>query len=278
MAIRKLKPTSPGRRFQTVQVYDEITTSRPYRPLTLPLKKSGGRNSHGEITVWWRGGGHKRAYRVIDFKRDKPGVPAKVATIEYDPNRSARIALLSYADGEKRYILQPLGLKVGDTIVSGEHVDILPGNALPLKSIPLGTQVHNVEMRPGKGGQIARGAGASVQVVAKEGKYVTVKLPSGETRLLFPRCYATVGQVGNVDHGHVSLGKAGRSRWLGRRPHVRGVAMNPVDHPLGGGEGHAAGGRHPVSPWGQPAKGFKTRRKKPSDRFILQKKRKRGKK
>jgi large subunit ribosomal protein L2 len=278
MAIRKLKPTSPGRRFQTIQVYDEITTSRPYRPLTLPLKKSGGRNSHGEITVWWRGGGHKRAYRVIDFKRDKPGVPAKVATIEYDPNRSARIALLSYADGEKRYILQPLGLKVGDTIVSGEHVDILPGNALPLKSIPLGTQVHNVEMRPGKGGQIARGAGASVQVVAKEGKYVTVKLPSGETRLLFPRCYATVGQVGNVDHGHVSLGKAGRSRWLGRRPHVRGVAMNPVDHPLGGGEGHAAGGRHPVSPWGQPAKGFKTRRKKPSDRFILQKKRKRGKK
>ena len=278
MAIRKLKPTSPGRRFQTIQVYDEITTSRPYRPLTLPLKKSGGRNSHGEITVWWRGGGHKRAYRVIDFKRDKPGVPAKVATIEYDPNRSARIALLSYADGEKRYILQPLGLKVGDTIVSGEHVDILPGNALPLKSIPLGTQVHNVEMRPGKGGQIARGAGASVQVVAKEGKYVTVKLPSGETRLLFPRCYATVGQVGNVDHGHVSLGKAGRSRWLGRRPHVRGVAMNPVDHPLGGGEGHAAGGRHPVSPWGQPAKGFKTRRKKPSDRFILQKKWKRGKK
>jgi large subunit ribosomal protein L2 len=278
MAIRKLKPTSPGRRFQTIQVYDEITTSRPYRPLTLPLKKSGGRNSHGEITVWWRGGGHKRAYRVIDFKRDKPGVPAKVATIEYDPNRSARIALLSYADGEKRYILHPLGLKVGDTIVSGEHVDILPGNALPLKSIPLGTQVHNVEMRPGKGGQIARGAGASVQVVAKEGKYVTVKLPSGETRLLFPRCYATVGQVGNVDHGHVSLGKAGRSRWLGRRPHVRGVAMNPVDHPLGGGEGHAAGGRHPVSPWGQPAKGFKTRRKKPSDRFILQKKRKRGKK
>ena len=278
MAIRKLKPTSPGRRFQTIQVYDEITTDRPYRPLTLPLKKSGGRNSHGEITVWWRGGGHKRAYRVIDFKRDKPGVPAKVATVEYDPNRSALIALLSYADGEKRYILHPLGLKVGDTIVSGEHVDILPGNALPLKSIPLGTQVHNVEMRPGKGGQIARGAGASVQVVAKEGKYVTVKLPSGETRLLFPGCYATVGQVGNVDHGHVSLGKAGRSRWLGRRPHVRGVAMNPVDHPLGGGEGHAAGGRHPVSPWGQPAKGFKTRRKKPSDRFILQKKRKRGKK
>ena len=273
MAIRKLKPTSPGRRFQTIQVYDEITTSRPYRPLTLPLKKSGGRNSHGEITVWWRG---------VDTSGPIVSSTSSATSLGCrqrwrDPNRSARIALLSYADGEKRYILHPLGLKVGDTIVSGEHVDILPGNALPLKSIPLGTQVHNVEMRPGKGGQIARGAGASVQVVAKEGKYVTVKLPSGETRLLFPRCYATVGQVGNVDHGHVSLGKAGRSRWLGRRPHVRGVAMNPVDHPLGGGEGHAAGGRHPVSPWGQPAKGFKTRRKKPSDRFILQKKRKRGK-
>ena len=278
MAIRKHKPTSAGRRFQTVQVYDEITTDRPYRPLTQPLKKSGGRNNRGEITVWWRGGGHKRAYRVIDFKRDKYDVPAKVATIEYDPNRSARIALLSYADGEKRYILHPLGLKVGDTIVSGVKVDILPGNALPLKNVPLGTLVHNVELRPGKGGQLARGAGASVQVVAKEGKYVTVKLPSGETRLLFPECVATVGQVGNIDHANVSIGKAGRNRWLGRRPHVRGIAMNPVDHPLGGGEGHAAGGRHPVSPWGVPAKGFKTRHKKPSDSFILQRKRKRGRK
>ena len=278
MAIRKHKPTSAGRRFQTVQVYDEITTDRPYRPLTKPLKKSGGRNNRGEITVWWRGGGHKRAYRVIDFKRAKHGVPAKVSTVEYDPNRSARISLLSYADGEKRYILHPLGLKVGDTIISGEKVDILPGNALPLKNIPLGTLVHNVEMRPGKGGQLARGAGASVQVVAKEGKYVTVKLPSGETRLLFPECIATIGQVGNADHANVSIGKAGRNRWLGRRPHVRGVAMNPVDHPLGGGEGHAAGGRHPVSPWGVPAKGYKTRHKKPSDRFILQRKRKRGKK
>ncbi len=278
MAIRKHKPTSPGRRFQTSQVNDDITTDRPYRPLTEPLKKSGGRNNLGEITVWWRGGGHKRAYRVIDFKRNKHGVPAKVATVEYDPNRSARIALVNYADGEKRYILHPLGLSVGDSIVSGDSVDILPGNALPLKSIPLGTMVHNVELRPGKGGQLARGAGASVQVVAKEGKYVTVKLPSGETRLLFPECLATIGQVGNVDHGNISIGKAGRNRWLGRRPHVRGVAMNPVDHPLGGGEGHAAGGRHPVSPWGMPAKGFKTRRKKPSDRFIIQRKRKRGKK
>ncbi len=278
MAIRKHKPTSPGRRFQTVQILDEITTDRPYRPLTQPLKKSGGRNNRGEITVWWRGGGHKRAYRVIDFKRNKPGVPAKVATVEYDPNRSSLISLLSYADGEKRYILRPVGLNVGDTIVSGEKVDILPGNAMPLKNMPLGTLVHNVELRPGKGGQIARGAGSSVQVIAKEGKYVTVKMPSGETRLLFPECYATIGQVGNVDHGNVKIGKAGRNRWLGRRPHVRGVAMNPVDHPLGGGEGHSAGGRHPVSPWGVPAKGFKTRHKQPSDRFILQRKRKRGKK
>ena len=275
MAIRKHKPTSPGRRFQTVQVFDEITTDRPYRPLTKPLKKSGGRNNYGEVTSLWRGGGHKRAYRVIDFKRDKQGVPAKVSTIEYDPNRSARIALLTYADGEKRYILHPAGLKVGDTIVAGTEVDILPGNALPLKNIPLGTLVHNVELRPGKGGQMARSAGAAVQVVAKEGKYVTVKLPSGETRLVFPECLATIGQVGNVDHQNVSIGKAGRNRWRGWRPHVCGNAMNPVDHPLGGGEGHAKGGRHPVSPWGQPAKGYRTRHKKPSDRFILQRKKRR---
>ena len=275
MAIRKYKPTSPGRRFQTVQVFDEITTDRPYRPLTKPLKKSGGRNNYGEVTSWWRGGGHKRAYRVIDFKRDKRGVPAKVSTIEYDPNRSSRIALVTYADGEKRYILQPVGLKVGDTIISGAEVDILPGNALPLKNIPLGTMVHNVELRPGKGGQMARSAGAAVQVVAKEGKYVTVKLPSGETRLVFPECLATIGQVGNVDHENVSIGKAGRNRWRGRRPHVCGNAMNPVDHPLGGGEGHAKGGRHPVSPWGMPTKGYKTRPRKPSDRFILQRKKRR---
>ena len=278
MAIRKYKPTSPGRRFQSVADFTEITTDRPHRPLTKPLKKSGGRNNRGELTSWWRGGGHKRAYRVIDFRRDKRDVPGKVSTIEYDPNRSARIALVTYADGEKRYILQPLGLKVGDTVVASTKVDILPGNAMPLKNMPLGTLVHNVELRPGKGGQIARSAGSSVQVVAKEGKYVTVRLPSGETRLVTPEGLATVGQVGNVDHGNVSIGKAGRNRWRGKKPHVCGNAMNPVDHPLGGGEGHAAGGRHPVSPWGQPAKGYKTRRRKPSDRFILQrKKRKRSK-
>ena len=278
MAIRKYKPPSAGRRFQSVADFTEITTDRPHRPLTKPLKKSGGRNNRGELTSWWRGGGHKRAYRVIDFRRDKRDVPGKVSTIEYDPNRSARIALVTYADGEKRYILQPLGLKVGDTVVASTKVDILPGNAMPLKNMPLGTLVHNVELRPGKGGQIARSAGSSVQVVAKEGKYVTVKLPSGETRLVTPEGLATVGQVGNVDHGNVSIGKAGRNRWRGKKPHVCGNAMNPVDHPLGGGEGHAAGGRHPVSPWGQPAKGYKTRRRKPSDRFILQrKKRKRSK-
>lgn len=275
MAIRKYKATSAGRRFQTVQLFEELTADRPYRPLTKPLKKSGGRNNRGELTIWWRGGGHKRAYRIVDFKRDKRDINAKVATIEYDPNRSARIALMNYADGEKRYILHPVGLKVGDTIVAGEKVDILPGNALPLKNIPLGTLVHNVELRPGKGGQIARSAGSTVQVVAKEGKHVTVKLPSGETRLVIAECFATVGQVGNIEHENISIGKAGRNRWLGRKPHVCGNAMNPVDHPLGGGEGHSKGGRHPVSPWGQPAKGYKTRRRKPSDRFILQRKKRR---
>lgn len=277
MAIRRYKPTSAGRRFQTAHDFDEITTDRPYRPLTEPLKKSGGRNNRGEVTSWWRGGGHKRAYRVIDFRRDKREVPGRVATIEYDPNRSARIALVAYADGEKRYILHPVGLKVGDTVVAGERTDILPGNALPLRNVPLGTLVHNVELRPGKGGQLARSAGAAVQVVAKEGKHVTLKLPSGEMRLVLAGGLATVGQVGNVDHGNVSIGKAGRNRWRGKRPHVCGNSMNPVDHPLGGGEGHAAGGRHPVSPWGQPAKGYKTRRRKSSDRLILQrKKRKRS--
>ncbi len=277
MATRKYKPTSAGRRFQSARDFEEITTDRPYRPLTEPLKKSGGRNNQGEVTIWWRGGGHKRAYRVIDFRRDKRDVPARVTTIEYDPNRSARISLLTYADGEKRYILHPVGLKVGDTVVASERADIVPGNAIPLKNIPLGTVVHNVELRPGKGGQLARSAGSQVQVVAKEGKYVTVKLPSGETRLVTRDSLATIGRVGNVDHANVSIGKAGRNRWRGRRPHVCGNSMNPVDHPLGGGEGHAAGGRHPVSPWGQPAKGFKTRRRKPSDKFILQrKKRKRS--
>jgi large subunit ribosomal protein L2 len=253
-----------------VQTFDEITAHEPYKPLTEPLKKSGGRNNTGELTSWWRGGGHKRTYRLIDFKRDKLGIPAKVSTVEYDPNRSARIALLTYADGEKRYILQPMGLKVGDTIVSGDNVDILPGNALPVKNIPLGTMVHNVELKPGKGGQLARSAGSAVQIVAKEGEYATVKLPSSEVRLINMECMATIGQVGNLDHENVSIGKAGRSRWLGKRPHVRGVAMNPVDHPLGGGEGKTSGGRHPVSPWGQPTKGYKTRNNKSTDRFIVQ--------
>jgi len=274
MPIRKHNPTSPGRRFQTVQVFDETTATEPYKPLTEPLPRSGGRNNHGELTVWWRGGGHKRTYRVIDFKRDKHDIPARIATVEYDPNRSAWIALVNYADGEKRYILQPMGLKVGDTIVSGERADILPGNALPLRNIPLGTMVHNVEMRPGKGGQIARSAGAAVQVVAKEDEYASVKLPSGEIRKVQLACLATIGQVGNVDHENVSIGKAGRSRWLGRRPHVRGVAMNPVDHPLGGGEGKTSGGRHPVTPWGMPTKGYKTRNRKATDKFIIQRRRK----
>ena len=234
MPIRKYKPTSPGRRFQTVQVFDEITATKPHKPLTEPLRRSGGRNNAGHLTVWWRGGGHKRLYRVIDFKRSKRDIPAKVLTIEYDPNRSARIALVAYADGEKCYILQPVGTKVGDTIIAGDNVDILPGNALPLKNIPLGTMVHNVELRPGKGGQIARSAGSTVQVVAKEGDYVSVKMPSGEVRRIHRQCVATIGQVGNLEYENVSDGKAGRSRWRGKRPHVRGVAMNPVDHPPGG--------------------------------------------
>jgi large subunit ribosomal protein L2 len=270
MGIRTYKPTSPGRRFQTVQTFDDLTTSEPYKPLVENLHRSGGRNNHGELTSWWRGGGHKRRYRIIDFKRDKKDIPGKVSTIEYDPNRSARIALVTYADGEKRYILQPLGLKVGDTIVSGDNVDILPGNALPLKNIPLGTMLHNVELKPGKGGQIARSAGSSVQLVAKEGDYASVKMPSGEIRHIAMVCYATVGQVGNLDHENVSIGKAGRSRWLGRRPHNRGVVMNPVDHPHGGGEGKTSGGRHPVSPWGLPTKGYKTRNRKSTDKFIVQ--------
>ena len=274
MPIRKFNPTSPGTRFQTVQVFDELTSSEPHKPLVESLHSSGGRNNGGHLTSWWRGGGHKRMYRAIDFKRDKHDIPAKVSTIEYDPNRSARIALLTYADGEKRYILHPVGLKVGDTIVSGDNVDILPGNALPLKNIPLGTQVHNVELKPGKGGQIARSAGSSVQLVAKEGHYASVKMPSSEIRHIYIECYATIGQVGNLDHENVSIGKAGRSRWMGQRPHVRGVAMNPVDHPLGGGEGKTSGGRHPVTPWGLPTKGYKTRNNKRTDRFVVQRRQK----
>src|SRR5205809_1529259 len=274
MPIRKYNPTSPGQRFQTVQVFDEITTQEPFKPLVEPLHRTGGRNNQGELSSWWRGGGHKRMYRIIDFKRDKYDIPAKVSTIEYDPNRSARIALVTYADGEKRYILQPNGLKVGDTIVSGQNVDILPGNSLPLKNIPLGTQLHNVELRPGKGGQIARSAGSTVQLVAKEGTYASVKMPSGEIRKINMECFATIGQVGNLAHDKVSIGKAGRTRWKGVRPHVRGVAMNPVDHPLGGGEGKTSGGRHPVSPWGLPTKGYKTRNNKVSQRFIVQRRQK----
>jgi large subunit ribosomal protein L2 len=269
MPIRNYKPTSPGRRFQSVQTFEEITVSKPYRPLTESLERSGGRNNRGQLTSWWRGGGHKRAYRIIDFRRDKFDVPGRVSTVEYDPNRSARIALVTYADGEKRYILQPMGVKVGDTVVSGSNVDILPGNCLPLKNIPLGTMIHNVELKRGKGGQIARSAGSAVQLVAKEGLHASVKMPSGEIRLISLECLATVGQVGNIDHENRSIGKAGRNRWLGKRPHVRGVAMNPVDHPLGGGEGKTSGGRHPVTPWGTPTKGYKTRRNKRSDRFIV---------
>ncbi len=274
MPFRKLKPTSPGTRFQTVPMFEEITTQEPYKPLVEPLQSTGGRNNQGHLTSWWRGGGHKRMYRIIDFKRNKFDIPAKVTTVEYDPNRSARIALLTYADGEKRYILQPVGIKVGDTIVSGQNVDILPGNALPLKNIPLGTLLHNVELKPGKGGQIARSAGSSVQLVAKEGDYASVKMPSSEIRKINMECLATIGQVGNIDHENVSIGKAGRSRWKGIRPHVRGVAMNPVDHPLGGGEGKTSGGRHPVTPWGMPTKGYKTRNSKTTDRYIVQRRQK----
>ena len=269
MPIRKFRPITPGRRQMTVLTFDEITTDKPHAPLTEKLQQHGGRSSTGEQTIWWRGGGHKRLYRIIDFKRDKAGIPGKVSTIEYDPNRSARIALLAYADGERRYILQPAGVKVGDSVVSGDAVDILPGNALQLKNIPLGTQVHNVELKPGKGGQLARSAGAGVQVVAKEGAYVTLRMPSSEVRFVNAECYATIGSVGNADHENISVGKAGRNRWLGWKPHNRGVAMNPVDHPLGGGEGKTSGGRHPVSPWGMPTKGYKTRNRKATDRFIV---------
>jgi large subunit ribosomal protein L2 len=274
MGIRNFKPTSPARRQYSVQTFDEITTSTSYKPLTEPLKRTGGRNNRGEITSWWRGGGHKRNYRVIDFKRDKKDIPAKVTTVEYDPNRSANIALLTYADGEKRYILHPLGLKVGDAVISSPTADILPGNCLPLKNIPLGTTVHNVELKQGRGGQIARSAGSSVQVVAKEGLYASVKMPSSEIRLISIECLATIGQVGNIDHENVSIGKAGRSRWLGQRPHNRGVVMNPVDHPLGGGEGRSSGGRHPTTPWGKPTKGYKTRRNKRTTQFIVQRRKK----
>jgi large subunit ribosomal protein L2 len=275
MPIKSYRPYTPTRRFQSVVTRDEITKDRPEKSLTEGKKRTGGRNSTGSITSWWRGGGAKQAYRAVDFKRDKAGIPARVAAIEYDPNRSARLALLNYADGEKRYIIHPVGLEVGRTVVSGAEADILVGNALPLKNIPAGTVVHNIELKPGKGAQMARSAGASAQLVSKEGGFALLKLPSGETRRVQADCMATIGQVGNVDHENVSLGKAGRSRHLGRKPHNRGVVMNPVDHPHGGGEGKTSGGRHPVTPWGQPTRGFKTRNNKRTDKWIVNR---RGKK
>jgi large subunit ribosomal protein L2 len=269
MGVKTYKPTSAGRRFQTTLDFSELTRKAPEKSLLVPRKRTGGRNVYGRITSRHVGGGHKRMYRIIDFKRDKRDIPARVASLEYDPNRSAHIALLHYADGEKRYILAPLGLKVGDPVMSGERADIKPGNALPLKNIPLGTLVHNLEMKPGKGGQLIRSAGSAGQLMAREGDYATLKMPSGEVRRIHVNCFATVGQVGNLDHENVSLGKAGRNRWLGRNPTVRGVAMNPVDHPLGGGEGKSSGGRHPVTPWGVPTKGYKTRQNKATDKFIV---------
>jgi len=268
MGIKKYNPTSPGRRFQTVSDFADITVDKPYKPLLKSFRSTGGRNNNGCITAWQRGSGNYGAYRIIDFKRNKIGVPAKVATIEYDPNRSARIALLKYSDGEKRYIIAPSGLQVGDEIVSGKGAEIKIGNALPLSDMPLGTFIHNIELRPGEGAKLARSAGSSVQLIAKEDKYVQVKLSSGVVRFLLSDCMATVGQASNTDHENISYGKAGRIRWLGKRPHVRGVAMNPVDHPLGGGEGKSSGGRPACTPWGKP-EGIKTRHNKRTDRFII---------
>jgi large subunit ribosomal protein L2 len=275
MVTRRVKPTSPGRRFQSYASFEEITKKKPEKQLLRIIKKSGGRNANGRITARHRGGGHKRYYRIVDFKRDKIGIPAKVASIEYDPNRSARIALLQYSDGEKRYILAPTRLSVGDSVMSGPEADIKPGNTLPLKNIPLGTHIHNIELRLGKGGQIVRSAGTYAQLMAKEDRYALVKLPSSEVRMVLLNCTATVGQIGNVTHENVDLGKAGRKRWSGKRPKVRGVAMNPVDHPMGGGEGRSSGGRHPCTPWGVPTKGYRTRKNKRTDKFIVKRRTKR---
>ena len=272
MAIKTYRPVTPSRRFTTTLTNDELSANRPHKPLTQIKLRTGGRRNSGDITIWHRGGGHKRKLRIIDFKRDKAGVPGKVVSIEYDPNRSARIALIAYLDGEKRYILQPVGLQVGQKIVSGPEADILVGNALPLRNIPAGTTVHNVELKPGKGAQMVRSAGGAAQLVAKEGDYALVKLPSGETRKVLIDCMATIGQIGNVDHENVAIGKAGRKRWMGKKPVNRGVAMNPVDHPHGGGEGKTSGGRHPVTPWGQPTRGFKTRNNKRTDKWIVTRK------
>ena len=270
MGIRNLKPTTPGSRFASRSDFSEITKSSPEKSLTVALRKTGGRNNNGRITVRHRGGGHRRRYRIIDFKRDKFDIPAKIASIEYDPNRSANIALLFYEDGEKRYILSPFGVKVGDEIFSGENAPLKIGNALPLKKVATGMFVHNVELEPGRGGQLVRSAGSAAQVMAHDDGFTTLKLPSGEIRQVRQDCFATIGEVGNKSHEQIVSGKAGRSRWLGKRPTVRGVVMNPVDHPHGGGEGKSSGGRHPVSPWGTPTKGYKTRKKnKKSNEFIL---------
>jgi len=275
MAVKSYKPITPGQRFKTTSSYEEITRSEPEKSLLAPLRKTGGRNNNGRITSRRRGGGHRRHYRIIDFKRDKFDIPARVDSIEYDPNRSANIALLVYADGEKRYILAPHKLVVGSTIISSESAPIKVGNSLMLENIPAGSVVHNIEMKAGKGGQMVRSAGAGAQIMAKEGDYVTLKLPSGEMRMIHKRCRATLGEVGNKEHENISLGKAGRSRWMGRRPKVRGVAMNPVDHPMGGGEGRSSGGRHPTTPWGKPTKGYKTRKKnKASNKYIVARRKK----
>jgi large subunit ribosomal protein L2 len=276
MPIKTYKPTSPGRRGMSGSDFAEVTRARPEKSLTTGrVNKSGGRNAHGRTTSWHRGGGHKRRYRRVDFRRNKTGIPARVAAIEYDPNRSANIALLHYADGEKRYILSPSGIRVGDQLLSGPEAEIRPGNALPLANIPLGTVLHNVELKPGKGGQMVRSAGTGAQLMAREGSYATLRLPSGEMRMVHIRCQATIGQLGNLDHENQTIGKAGRSRWKGQRSNVRGVAMNPVDHPMGGGEGRSSGGRHPCTPWGKPTKGHKTRKKSRSNKYIVKR---RGKK
>ncbi|MBN1155861.1 50S ribosomal protein L2 [candidate division KSB1 bacterium] len=269
MAVKTFKPVTPSLRYKTVSTFEDITKTKPEKSLTTTIKKSGGRNNLGRITSRHRGGGHKRLYRVIDFRRDKYDIPAKVAAIEYDPNRSARIALLVYADGEKRYILAPSGLKVEDTVISSDTPEIRTGNSLPLKNVPLGSVIHNIELKIGKGGQLARSAGSYAQLVAKEKGYAQLKLPSGEIRMVHLECRATLGQVSNIDHENITIGKAGKTRWLGKRPKVRGVAMNPIDHPMGGGEGKSSGGRHPCSPWGQLAKGKKTRKAKSSDSLIV---------
>jgi large subunit ribosomal protein L2 len=274
MPVKSFRPITPSLRYKTVSTFEEVTKDKPEKSLVIRLKKSGGRNNKGRITARRRGGGHVRFYRLIDFKRDKDGIPAKVSAIEYDPNRSARIALLVYADGEKRYILSPDGVKVGDTLMSGEGAEIRAGNVLSIGKIPLGTEVHNVELKPGRGGQLIRSAGGAAQLMAREGEYVQVKMPSGEVRMIRATCRATIGHVGNSDHINIRLGKAGRSRWLGRRPKVRGVAMNPVDHPMGGGEGKSSGGRHPTTPWGKPTKGYKTRKKRNQSDIYIVKRRK----